>query len=227
MTQQRTDENAVFLQAKKDDQDAIQLLASARSALTAFYTNHSIELGPLQNFFLVQQGPNFTVSEDQAPEATFSGKGHRKVESKGIVQLLTMIMQDLNDEIKNDMKAEELAQLEYEKQLAAANALKGELESKKVNLSDMISKRTVDKGDEEAALTANQKDLQDEEDYRKQITPDCDWIIGAFTERASRRAAEMQGLVEAKDFLAGYTPSSLLDKRHGTSGSVRADVHAH
>mmetsp|Transcript_98718 Transcript_98718/g.304228 ORF Transcript_98718/g.304228 Transcript_98718/m.304228 type:complete len:591 (-) Transcript_98718:64-1836(-) len=232
ITTERKAENAAFLQSKKDDQDAITLLASARTALLAYYSNRSIELGPIQGsvkgLALAQQGPDFEVSADQAPEAVFSHKGKRKDEAKGIVQLLSMIMEDLNDEIKNDMKAEEVAQLEYEQQMTAANKLKDQLTAKKINLIDMIGKRTQEKSNEEADLLANQADLKDEQDYKAKITPDCDWIIGAFSERAARRVAEMNGLVGAKEYLAAYQPPALVEKKHsGFDDSVLADINFH
>ncbi len=37
MTKQRNQENEAFLNAKKDDQDAIKLLEAAREALTKYY----------------------------------------------------------------------------------------------------------------------------------------------------------------------------------------------
>jgi len=130
MTDAREAANQEFMAAKEEDQDAIDLLMMARKALSAYYVNNSIEMGPIQGnvkgLAFAQQGPDFEVSADDAPDAIFSGKGKRKDESKGIVQILTMIIEDLNDEIKNSMKAEEMAQLEYEKQMAAAQKLKDE-----------------------------------------------------------------------------------------------------
>jgi len=231
MQTQRQEENTAFLNAKADDQAAITLLGRARDVLTSYYSNHSIELGPIQGsvkgMVLAQQGPDFDVSEDQAVDAVFSDKGKRKHESKGIVQLLTMIMEDLNDEIRNGMKFEEIAQLDYEKQVRAANQLRDELTTKKTNLASMIGRRTQDRNDEEADKLSNEGDLQDEKDYKTSITPDCDWIIGAFSGRAEKRAAEMKGLVTAKEYLAGYKPpASLLAERAAAfDDSVLADIH--
>ncbi len=70
----------------------------------------------------------FAVSEDQALDAAFSDKGARKNESKGVVQLMTMLIEDLQDEIKNEGKAEEETQIEYESEMDKATKLKGELE---------------------------------------------------------------------------------------------------
>merc|ERR1719454_2261674 len=83
MTKQRNQENEAFLAAKKDDQDAIALLEAARDALAKYYKKNKIEMGLIQGSVKLMQKP-FAVSEDQAPDATFSNKGSRKNESKGV-----------------------------------------------------------------------------------------------------------------------------------------------
>jgi len=217
LTAMREEENAAFLEAKKEDQDAIDLLMAARDALESYYANHSVAMGEVQGSVkgaaLLQQ-PEFDVSADQAPEADFSHKGHRKGEAKGIVSIMTMIIEDLNDEIKNGMKSEEEAQLEYESQMSAAKKLKEELVAKKVSLEEAIAKRKGEKADEIELKTENENSLEDEISYKASIKPDCDWILGAFEKRAAAREAELNGLAGAKEFLAGYQPSeaSLLEK---------------
>merc|ERR1719252_324233 len=59
----REAENQAFASAKQDDLNAIELLGQAIEALSAYGSNNA----------LIQQ-PEFAVSEDQAPDATFSGK---------------------------------------------------------------------------------------------------------------------------------------------------------
>merc|ERR1719356_1701081 len=162
LTSVREDENAAFLAAKQEDQDAIDLLMQARQALSSYYRNHSIDLGPIQgsvkSLALAQQ-PDFDVSEDASPDTVFSGQGRRKKEAKGIVQILTTIIEDLNDEIKNGMKAEEEAQIEYEGQMAAARTLRQELVEKRDSLSTAIAKRGEEKNFEETDMAANKGDL--------------------------------------------------------------------
>mmetsp|Transcript_127134 Transcript_127134/g.368062 ORF Transcript_127134/g.368062 Transcript_127134/m.368062 type:complete len:726 (-) Transcript_127134:88-2265(-) len=216
LTSIRTEENDAFLTAKKEDQDAIDLLMAARDALESYYANHTVAMGEVQGSVkgaLIQQ-PEFDVSADQVPDADFTDKGHRKGEAKGIVSILTMIIEDLNDEIKNGMKSEEDAQLEYESQMDAAKKLKEELVAKKVSLEEAIAKRKGEKADEIELKTENENSLEDEISYKASIKPDCDWILGAFEKRAAAREAELNGLAGAKEFLAGYQPSeaSLLEK---------------
>mmetsp|Transcript_125658 Transcript_125658/g.305240 ORF Transcript_125658/g.305240 Transcript_125658/m.305240 type:complete len:729 (-) Transcript_125658:68-2254(-) len=220
MTAQRTSENQDFLSAKREDQAAIQLLDQAKAVLSRYYTQNEIEMGPIQGsvkgLALQQQQPDFEVSQFEAPDATFAGKGSRKGQAKNIVSVLTMLIEDLTDEIRNGMKDEQAAQLQYESAMRVAQQLKADLEAKKLSLEEAIARLTTEKGEEESLKTANEGEHQDEVDYKARITPDCDWILGAFQHRAEHRATEMAGLVKAKEFLAGYQPgqAALLDRSH-------------
>merc|ERR1719183_3119068 len=86
--------------------------------------------------------------------------------------------------------------------MKAAETLKEELIEKKTNLEDSIAKREEEKSDE-----------HDENEYRAEIKPDCDWIIKSFTDRHNAREAEMNGLMTAKEYLAGAKVPSLLQKK--------------
>eukprot|EP00929_Paragymnodinium_shiwhaense_P026376 TRINITY_DN15704_c0_g3_i1.p2 TRINITY_DN15704_c0_g3~~TRINITY_DN15704_c0_g3_i1.p2 ORF type:complete len:750 (+),score=365.43 TRINITY_DN15704_c0_g3_i1:59-2308(+) len=212
MTEQRNTENEAFLQAKKDDEDAIALLEEAKGALSAYFEKNEIELGPIEGVAFSQKGkkgdpleePHFARSEDDAPDAEFSDKSKNKNQSKGIVGILTMILEDLQGEIDVSTKEEDAAQAAYDKAMEAAKKLQGELEEKKTNLEETIAGKKEDKTDEEGLLEENEATKKETEDYKAKITPDCDWILGAFDKRANHRAAEVDGLTKAKHFLVGY-----------------------
>merc|ERR550537_301355 len=121
-----------------------------------------------------------------------------------------MLKEDLEDEIKNGIKDEADAQMEYEKQMAAAKKLLESLEEKKVNLEQDIAKTEEEKEDEEGKLASNQEQLAINEEYKKSIAPDCDWMLNSFEERREKRKAEMHGLVTAKEYLAGAAPPAML-----------------
>ena len=92
--------------------------------MSKFYKDNGIKLGPLQGSVTgvpVPQGPGFSITEDQAPDSDFSHRCKRKGVSKDIVSVLTMLVEDLDDEIMNGMKAEEEVRLECERQMAAAS----------------------------------------------------------------------------------------------------------
>merc|ERR1719203_1793098 len=165
LTAERKASNAKFLEEKKDDQDAIKLLTSARDVLAKYYKKNDVKMGKLQDDVkaasLAQRKPVFKVSEDQAPEADFSDKGKGKYEAKGILQILQYIIENLNDEIKNDMAAEEQDQLKYEELMAAAKKFRGEMILKKVDLNSAIADDRKMKGKEEVKRGKNEAALKD------------------------------------------------------------------
>merc|ERR1719482_2477703 len=91
-----------------------------------------------------------------------------------------------------------------------AQKLLDDLKEKVTTLKGLIAKRNDDKTAENKDMKENNKDRDAELAYQKKITPDCDWILKAFDQRADARAAEMGGLTTAKEFLAGKT--ALLEK---------------
>merc|ERR1719217_1747794 len=48
LTDERKAEHDAFLKAKKDDEDAIDLLEKAKTAFTAYYEKNDIEMGEIQ-----------------------------------------------------------------------------------------------------------------------------------------------------------------------------------
>merc|ERR1719353_7012 len=103
-----------------------------------------MDTGPIQGSINLLQrhearAPVFEVSADQAPDASFSSAGKSTGASKGIISTLTMIKEDLDDEIANGVKEDIEAQTLFEEELNAAKTLKQDLINKKTNLEEAIS----------------------------------------------------------------------------------------
>merc|ERR1719191_1957777 len=210
MEDARKEQHAAFESAKSDDEGAVKLLAAAIEAMTAFYKNNKIGMGDIQGAAqaFVQQ-PVFEVSADQAPDASFTSAGKSGGESKGIVSIMTMIKEDLEDEISNGVKEEGETQAKFEEQLGEANTLLDELFAKKTNLEQAISDTNTEIDENEVKKEDTQGLLKEEKDYLASIKPDCDWILNSFTERRTKRAAEMDGLLTAKGQLASAGAASM------------------
>jgi len=225
MTEQRRAENKEFQEKKEDDETAISLLKKAKAELTKYYANNKIEMGKIQGsvkgLALQQEEPEFKVSQWQAPDATFSDKGNRKFEAKDIFSIMTYLIEDLTDEIRNGMKDEEETQLQYEKAMEAARQLQADLQKKERSLEVTIARLTEERGEERGDLRDNSLKHENEVEYKQSITPDCDWILGAFEGRAKRRTAEMNGLSGAKDQLVGASEAALLQK--GSQDTAKTD----
>merc|ERR1719217_99975 len=112
-------------------------------------------------------------------------------------------------EVKNGIKDEVAAQAEFEKNVAAAKKLIETLEEKKVNLEEDKAKNEEKRDDEEETKAENEATLKANREYLEKIKPDCDWMLNSFEERGEKRKAEMNGLVTAKEYLTGATPSMM------------------
>lgn len=93
----RNKASADFTQALKDDMDAIVLLNQAIISLTKFYDTNKIPLA-----LLSKQSPEYTIDKDKAPDTTWTDEnyGGRSSESSGIIGILSLIKEDLENEIK-------------------------------------------------------------------------------------------------------------------------------
>merc|ERR1719262_672638 len=210
----RTEEHDAFLEAKDLDEKAIELLNTAIDHLSAFYKKNEIDMGEIQGSSkFLQQGPEFEVSEDQAPDATFSDAGHRKGQSKGIISILTMLVEDLTSEIKNGIAAEDEAQAEFEKQVHTAKELIASLEEKKVNLETEHAETVEKIAEQEAIQEETEGMLEAVEEELMDMKPNCDWLLGAFEKRREKRKIEAEGLNTAKAYLSGAQPAASLAQK--------------
>lgn len=205
ISKQRKEEHAAFLHAKDEDEQTIDLLTQAKDALMKYYKDNGIEMGPLQRSVqgaLVQE-PVFERDEDDAPDAIFSDKGKRKGQTKSVLTLLQYILEDAQNEIINDDKAEQKTVALFTEEKKKASALIEELKGTTAELTTQISALGTSINNEENTKTENEKEKSDEEAYLAKITPDCDWIIKNFEKRAAARTAEADGLRGAKEALVG------------------------
>merc|ERR1711988_1363275 len=134
MKKQREEEKDAFEAGKKDDEDAIKLLRQAKEVLQAYYKEHQIN----DALALHVDEPKFDTG-DKPPDATFSDKGKRAIQSKSITELMDNIADGLEDEIRVQTKIEEEAVAAYEKAKKAAEDVKAALEEKRDNLTQEIA----------------------------------------------------------------------------------------
>merc|ERR1719321_2155637 len=108
-------------------------MGNAIDAMSAFYKNNNVDVG------FLQKQPVFERSPDAAPDASFSSAGKSGGESKGIISLMTMLKEDLEDEITNGVEMEKENQFYHERAVKAAHALLKELAEKKETTEQNIA----------------------------------------------------------------------------------------
>jgi len=173
---------------------------------TAEVTNGKVSLLQVES----KQSP--LEDQDVAPDATLSGKGARNNQSKGIVSILTQLTEDLEQGIKDQVRAEGEAQVAYEKAKAAAEQLLADQNAEKVRLETAKAAREQDRTDEETSKTNNEAELASAQTVHDDMKTDCDYMIANYNKRAEYRTAEQESLFDAKEFLQGAQADSLLQK---------------
>merc|ERR1719410_98659 len=204
----RNDAVSDFKQAIKDDMEAVALLDRTIVALSRFYETNKISMSFIQH----ASEPNYTVSEDDAPATTWANEeyGGRSAETHGIVEILRMLKEDLEKEIKTSREDDEAAEAQYEKERAdMQNALDSQL-ALKANTERELGAVAENIHDKSKFKAAEQTDLNAENKLTAAINMDCAWVRANFQTRRDKRKAEIDGLVDAKGYLAGAEDGSLI-----------------
>ena len=163
------------------------------------------------NLALLQKQPEFEVSEDQAPDATFSDAGAHKDASTGIVSLLTNIKEELEKEVALGTSSEASSQRAYQELRANADKQIEEYDAQVVSLDASIAKTNDEiladngtKTDKESALHTAQEELKTNQEqldkanaYYDKLKPISVDSGISYEERVKQREAEIQSLEEA------------------------------
>jgi len=195
----RNKDEATFKQSLKDDADAADLLRQAIAALSSFYKRNKMDVPQL-----IQKGPEYTKDQDKAPEASFSGDyGGRKSESGGIIAILEMLVEDTVKEMAEGRDDNADAQGKYLKQSGALQATLDSQEETKASTETELADLEEKISNYEKFKNEKNNDKDAEGDTEKALGGDCNWVKTHFKTRRDKRKTEIQGLVDAKAFLAG------------------------
>jgi len=200
LLEMRNEESKAFIQALKDDADAVALIEKAIVSLSQFYKSNKIPLELVQ-----KQEPEYSVDADKAPETTWSGGdyGGRKGESGGIIAILEMIKEDTQNEMKVSRQDDADAEAAYEKNRAALKDTLDAQTASKVQAEKELSGTQEKSADMDEFKAGKSADLGEEQKLESSVAKDCAWVKSHFESRRDKRKTEIDGLVEAKNFLAG------------------------
>jgi len=203
ITSDRNASHEQFKQERIDDTVAINLLTLSKAKLTAFYDAQKVSMGPMEGAAMMESAEPVFDRGDAAPDATLSKKDNNKGAKKAIISLMDYIIEDLKSEISEDTVDEKKSLIEYEESTKTAQDLEAGLQSKIGQSNSDITVQNTDITEITGVERTNEQKLQAQVDYEAGIRPDCDWMIKAFEPRAKARLQENDGLIEAKELLAG------------------------
>jgi len=198
----RNKEVADFKQSLKDDVDAIQILSETIDVLSKFYKKNKIPISLQQN---ADPEREYTKDPDKAPDTTWKGGGYggRKGETTGILAIIRMLIEDLQHEMTNARKEDAEAEVSFEKGRAAAQEMLDAQVAKKTSKEEKLAELEETIYDTQEHQSQSASDLEGEKDFKGSLMKDCAWVESHFRTRAGKREAEIEGLQEAKGYLAG------------------------
>merc|ERR1719224_265529 len=190
----RNAQNQAFKDGLKADTDAVMLLAKTIEALSKYATSNDLEFTQKKKVHkkahahaTKKQDPEYTTSEDTAPDATFSSASSGASETGGIVGIIENIKQDLEEEISKAKEQEVEALQAYhdteKESLDSLAAMKAKIASMEVDIADTTS-LVADKQE----TWDDKKSQHDAVDaYLLSIKPECDWMDENFDLRKEAR----------------------------------------
>jgi len=199
-TKIRNEEHATYLQASKDFGDAANAIERAIKVLKEFYDNQS----------LLQVGSQRSASKASAPD--FGGaKGDA---ASVIISILEMSGEDFTKLHSETETNEDEAQEAYDKLTNDNKASKGAKQAEvKASLSEIKSLHVALKNNEEDhSMTSSE--LGAVMDYIEKLKPQCESKAMSYAEKKARREAEIEGLKEALEILAGDALALVQTQRH-------------
>merc|ERR1719301_479987 len=203
----RNAQNEAFKTALKADSDAVMLLAKATEALSKYAEKN---LAFAQFVKKHKEEPEYTTSEDTAPEATFSSASSGGSETGGIVGIIANIKQDLEEEMAKASDDEAKALQAYKDTLKESTESLAAMEKKIASMEVEIAETTKLVADKQQTWDDKKKTHDNNDAYLKEIATECDWMDENFEPRKTARDSEIQGLDDAKGALAGGKHGSLL-----------------
>merc|ERR1719454_1902518 len=206
----RNAQNEAFKTALKADSDAVMLLAKTIETLSKYAKNNLALMQKKAAHGTNKEEPEYTTSEDTAPEATFSSASSGGSESGGIVGIIENIKQDLEEEMDKGKDEEAKSLQAYKDTLKESTESMEAMEKKIASMEVEIAETTKLVADKQETWDDKKKAHDNNDAYLASIAPECDWMDENFDPRKEARDSEIAGLDDAKGALAGEKQLGLV-----------------
>jgi hypothetical protein len=211
----RNESHHQFLQALKDDSDATELLSQAIEVLAAMYPKGFLQMKSARRS---GEEPN----PDNEPEKFAGDYEGKQAEGGGIVSILEMIKEDIENEMGKASEEEAAAQKEYETLKAESVETINALNKKKATLQQDEAATDKEIADTEAVHFDTESERNATVDYVEDLKGSCDWVTSTFDTRKEQRDSEIAGLQDAKSILggAGYDEATAFQPSSSSATSA-------
>jgi uncharacterized coiled-coil DUF342 family protein len=212
-TQKLTDEVAA-LQSElaslaKTMAEATKLRAEEKGANTAAIADFSASVEAVQNAIVVLKEYYGGASFIQQP--TFAGKNTDT--ASVILSMLEVAESDFSKLLSDTKLSEEEGESAFDKQKQEAAVAKATMSAEVKGKTSEIASLKNSASDLKSDITGKNTELDAVMDYLEKMNKRCTSVGMTYEQRKAKRDAEVAGLKEALDILAGDEPAVLLQKK--------------
>jgi len=225
LTNFRNGQRLMFERLHEHDADAIVLLNGAIDALSKFYSRNRI--GTLSTLTLAQRvvgqvafgqrgspGGALGEAEEEAEEGQEAENppkvawqsadyGGRTSGTTGVVAILVMLKEGLQQDMATSMEDDQAGQADYEKEVKALRAVRDEMNRSLTATEQALAEIGSVKVDMQELRGRQESDLKGEVARQGVLDSDCAWVASHFQTRRDKRNIEINGLLDAKSYLSG------------------------
>jgi len=198
----RNSENAEFLKASKDFKDSADAVVAAISVLKSYYAGGSfVQVAAKSQSVLKMKQPDF--GGDQGDTA------------HTIIEVLEMSEEDFTRLLAEAETDEQNAAAEFQTLAQDTRVSKASKEAEIGAKESEVKSLTVDLNNHNEDKDAVAKELEAVQAYMDKLKPQCEEKAMSYEEKKARREAEIDGLKEALEIIAGDSipAASLVQKK--------------
>merc|ERR1719461_1473750 len=138
--------------------------------------------------------PMYKYDPDKVPETSWSGSyGGRQSENKGVMSIITMIMEDIQNEMKVARKAETEAQTAFEESMDSSTEVLEAQTATKTEKERQLAETTGKTVDAERFQGELIEDKGAQQKLKESLQSDCTWVKTYFESRREARKNEING----------------------------------
>jgi len=196
-TEQRKAENKEYKELMANNAAAKELILMAKKRLAKFYVPEKKQDAAAAPSFVQM------AASDAPPPETMAAYTKKSGESGGVLNMMSVLINDLDRETHEAKAEEKASQKEYELTMADSTEKRAtdskSLSDKEGSKAEMQNVRETSTAEKKSA----EKELMAVASFIQSLHAECDWLVQYYDVRKEARADEIDALEKAKSVLNG------------------------
>jgi len=198
MISEREADNAAFEQATKDDVTAVTLIKGATASLNKFYTDNDIEMKLLEQ------------AKPKKPETWHAEYAGEKTQTtSSVVAILDMILEDLENEIKDEKHDEATAYKSYTEDMKGMKSILKHQKTTKAEFDGQLSSLSIHLIDKTNIMKAAETDKVGQLALAKSFDKECNVFVAGFEDSQKVHQTNIDSFTASRGTLASLNAGGM------------------